>query len=268
MPGTTCAKAIQLWSERNDGAVAEEAEAVLLLCLNPPIEKMDSSLNNLVACKKLSLSTNCIDKMISLPNLKNLEILSLGRNVIKKISGLEEVGATLKELWISYNQISTLDGLYPCVKLEKLFMSNNKIKNWDELTKLTQLPELHNLLLLGNPLYEGFSKQECPPLVLKRLPNLKTLDGEMMTADSMVDSVLVAIKAKILDAYETAEKAFKSTEADPAVGLNMEDFCQWVLSIKGVSCTQEEVEEVFQHVDIDHNGTISIQEFTTALNNN
>ena len=41
--------------------------------------------------------------MINLPQLRNLEILSLARNQIKKISGLEEVGGTLKELWLSYN---------------------------------------------------------------------------------------------------------------------------------------------------------------------
>merc|ERR1719399_1570550 len=97
---------------------------------------MDSALNNLVACKKLSLSTNSIDKMISLPGCKNLEILSLGRNQIKKIQGLEEVGSTLKELWISYNHITTLDGLHPCVKLQVLFISNNKIKSFDEVNKL------------------------------------------------------------------------------------------------------------------------------------
>jgi dynein light chain 1 len=49
--------------------------------------------------------------MINLPNLRNLEILSLGRNMIKKISGLEEVGNSLRELWISYNYIEKLDGL-------------------------------------------------------------------------------------------------------------------------------------------------------------
>lgn len=67
---------------------------------------------------------------------ENLEILSLGRNVIKKISGLEEVGSTLRELWLSYNQIERLDGLQPCVKLQVLFMSNNKVKAWDEIEKL------------------------------------------------------------------------------------------------------------------------------------
>ena len=79
--------------------------------------------------------------MISLPNLKNLEILSLGRDQVEKVSGPEEIGATLWKLWISYNTISTFDGLRSCVKLHLLFMSNNRIKSWGELTKLTQFPE-------------------------------------------------------------------------------------------------------------------------------
>mmetsp|Transcript_57382 Transcript_57382/g.153386 ORF Transcript_57382/g.153386 Transcript_57382/m.153386 type:complete len:182 (+) Transcript_57382:45-590(+) len=177
MPGTTCAKAIQWWEEKNEKQAAEE-EVVKLMCQTPPIEKMDSSLNSLVNVKHLSLSTNAIDKMISLPNLKNLEILSLGRNMIKKIAGLDEVGATLRELWISYNLIATLDGLNACVKLRVLFISNNMVKNFDELDKLQSLP-LENLLLKGNPLYEGEPKAHVDT-VLGKLPNLKTLDGEAL----------------------------------------------------------------------------------------
>merc|ERR1712113_676160 len=113
--------------------------------MNPPIEKMDSALNQLVNVRHLSLSTNCIDKMIPLPALKNIEVLSLGRNMIKKIQGLEEVGATLKELWLSYNSISQLDGLTPCTKLTTLFLSNNKLKDWGELAKLQANTELINI---------------------------------------------------------------------------------------------------------------------------
>jgi Leucine-rich repeat (LRR) protein len=40
-----------------------------------------------------------------MPPLKYLTRLSLARNNIKKISGLEEVAGTLRELWLSYNQI-------------------------------------------------------------------------------------------------------------------------------------------------------------------
>ena len=49
--------------------------------------------------------------MINLPNLRNLEILSLSRNNIKKIQGLDEIGQSLKELWLSYNSIERLDNL-------------------------------------------------------------------------------------------------------------------------------------------------------------
>mmetsp|Transcript_67325 Transcript_67325/g.196843 ORF Transcript_67325/g.196843 Transcript_67325/m.196843 type:complete len:194 (-) Transcript_67325:202-783(-) len=183
MPGTNCQRAIQLWSEKNENANAEEAAVVKLICMSPPIEKMDPSLNQLVNVKHLSLGTNCIDKMISLPALKNIEILSLGRNVIKKIAGLDEIGATLKELWISYNSISTLDGLQPCVKLQKLFISNNKIKDWGELAKLQANPDLVNILLFGNPLYDGLTKKQARPKVLEQLPKIATLDGELLTGD-------------------------------------------------------------------------------------
>lgn len=182
MPGTTCVRAIQMWQEQNKEVVAEEAEEVKLMCMTPPIEKMDSSLTSLVNVKHLALSSNAIDKMISLPSLRNLEILSLGRNQIKKIAGLEEVGATLKQLWLSYNLINTLDGLHSCLKLEVLFMSNNKLGNWDELDKLTSLPELKNVLFMGNPIYEGQSLKKRKEMVTARLPMLATLDGSMLAA--------------------------------------------------------------------------------------
>jgi len=44
----------------------------------------------------LSISSNMIDKMINFPSLKYITRLSLARNNIKKISGLEEIAGTLK----------------------------------------------------------------------------------------------------------------------------------------------------------------------------
>ncbi len=122
--GTTCSKAIQQWEAAHPGENATEAEVIKLHLLIPPIEKMEpSTLNTLVNLKFLSLCTNSVDKMINLPNLRNLEILSLSRNAIKKIQGLEEIGQTLKELWLSYNVIERLDNLQSCVKLTTLYIS-------------------------------------------------------------------------------------------------------------------------------------------------
>ena len=180
MPGTSCKEAIKNWEAKTSQNPAEATE-VKLICQLPPIDKMDDSLNQLEACQKLSLSTNAIERMIALPKLKSLRILSLGRNNIKRIMALEDVGATLEELWLSYNQIEKLDGLQPCVKLSVLYMSNNKIKAWDELGKVSQLPEIKTVLFVGNPIYGEKTKEENAPYVVKRIPQIETVDGKMIS---------------------------------------------------------------------------------------
>ena len=136
MKATSCKDAIRKW-EAATGQVPAEATEVKLICQLPPMDKMDESLNQFEACIKLSLSTNAIERMIALPKLKQLKILSLGRNNIKRIMALEEIGLTLEELWLSYNSIEKLDGLQPCIKLTTFFLGNNKVRSWDEVSKLS-----------------------------------------------------------------------------------------------------------------------------------
>lgn len=90
------------------GSPLRRAAQVELIGVCPPIEKMDSSLNALKACRHLALSTNSIDKIGSLTGLERLEILSLGRNQLKKLENLDGIAATIRELWLSYNQIDRL----------------------------------------------------------------------------------------------------------------------------------------------------------------
>ena len=74
--------------------------------------------------RHLSLSTNSIEKISNLTGLENLETLSLGRNIIKKLENLDPVAATLRELWISYNILEKLVGFRPmnasCIFLAKI----------------------------------------------------------------------------------------------------------------------------------------------------
>lgn len=56
----------------------------------------------------------------------------------RQIEKLDDVAETLEELWISYNQISALDGLSNLSHLTRLYISNNAIKNWAELDKLVR----------------------------------------------------------------------------------------------------------------------------------
>lgn len=72
-------------------------------------------------------------------SLKNLKILSLGRNYIKSFAGLETLGDTLEELWISYNLIEKLKGVNVLRNLKVLYMSNNLVREWAEVNKLQVL---------------------------------------------------------------------------------------------------------------------------------
>ena len=177
---TSCAQAIKNW-EAKENASAEEATQIMLYCQIPPIGKLDNTLNSLVNCEHLTLSTNQIDRLIPLNGMKNLKILSIGRNMIKKIEKLDDVAETLEQLWISYNLISNLDGLQGLTNLTTLYMSNNNLKSFGDIAKLAALPNLRDVVFVGNPMYEGITKEDARIEVLKQLPNLAKVDGSMIT---------------------------------------------------------------------------------------
>ena len=79
--------------------------------------------------------TTCTDAFLFI-YVEFLTVLSLSRNQIKKIEGLEPVADTLEELWLSYNLIERVNGIECCKKLKVFYLSNNKVKGWDGLDKL------------------------------------------------------------------------------------------------------------------------------------
>lgn len=83
---TTIREAIENWEKMNEMKASEATEIGLQFQI-PPIAKMTMDLAVLQNCEQLSLSTNCIDRIV-LPPLRNLKILALGRNNIKSFTGL------------------------------------------------------------------------------------------------------------------------------------------------------------------------------------
>lgn len=101
----------------------------------------------------------------------------------------ESVGDTLEELWISYNLIEKLKGINVLRKLRVLHISNNQIKEWGEFQRLQDMPCLEDLLFMGNPIHENFVDEiSYRAEVVKRLPGLKKLDGELVVSN--VDPML------------------------------------------------------------------------------
>jgi dynein light chain 1 len=179
---TNCKKALLEWSAKNDQD-PKLASVVKLCAVMPPIKKLDPSvLSGLKNVQHLSLSTNAIEKMVPFNNLPKLKILSLGRNKISRVDGLSSIAASLEQLWMSYNNVAQLDGVLCCQKLEVLYLSNNKIRGWAEVEKLRGLPNLRDILLKGNPIYEDMDTvEEQRVAVLQCVPQVTKIDGKLVT---------------------------------------------------------------------------------------
>ena len=164
---------------------ASKAKYVKLCGMLPPITKMDKEITTLTACEHLALSTNAIEKIgPGLKELKNLKILSMGRNAIRKIEQLE--GCTgLEQLWLSYNRIEKLSGLDKLKGLKILYMSNNSISSWTEIERLSNIcPELVDVLFINNPIQtSAASEKDYRLMMLQRLPKLTKLDGVPVDPD-------------------------------------------------------------------------------------
>ncbi|BFG06279.1 dynein light chain 1 axonemal [Drosophila madeirensis] len=174
---TTIKEALKRWEDREQQN-SLTAKDIDLQFQWPPIEKMDTTLGTLVQCERISMSTNMIEKIFGLSGMKCLKVLSLSRNYIKQISGLEAVAETLEELWLSYNLIEKIKGLTTLKCLKVLYISNNLIKDWSEFNRLAEIESLEDLVVVGNPLSEGLDDASWRVECIKRLPTIRKLDGE------------------------------------------------------------------------------------------
>ena len=113
--------------------------------------------------------------------MSKLRILSVGRNNLKKVEKLDEVAGSLEQLWASYNNIAAVDGVLCLSNLRVLYLGNNKIASWEEVAKLASLSSLEDVLLIGNPIYNDLTIEERRTEVLKNIPTIKKIDGEMVT---------------------------------------------------------------------------------------
>mmetsp|Transcript_12027 Transcript_12027/g.33993 ORF Transcript_12027/g.33993 Transcript_12027/m.33993 type:complete len:225 (+) Transcript_12027:713-1387(+) len=164
-----------------------DARTVDLAGHQPPIDTLDAALKDLKSLRNLSLSTNTISTIQNIP--ENVVVLSLGRNAIKRLDGIQAAANSLEQLWISYNVIDSLKHMETMRHLRVLYASNNAISSWEEIDRLAGLEHLHDVLFIGNPLHaryhaKGTTAVDGPATYVremrKRLVHLKKLDGKLL----------------------------------------------------------------------------------------
>lgn len=111
--------------------------------------------------------------------------LFLAENRIETLEGLE-VLVNLRTLHLRSNKLANLDGFHErCRALSYVNLRDNEITRISELRKLSYLPNLETLVILGNPLLEEKEEEEEEKAgehrricVLAMLPKLKRIDKD------------------------------------------------------------------------------------------
>uniref|UniRef100_A0A914C016 Uncharacterized protein n=1 Tax=Acrobeloides nanus TaxID=290746 RepID=A0A914C016_9BILA len=102
--------------------------------------------------KKLCLAGNQINRLdLAVFDLKELEELDLSQNEIKSIK--KKTVNQLRKLDLSWNRLKDIDGL-STPNLLVLNITNNKITTCSAIKFITQMPKLHELNCVGNPVTE------------------------------------------------------------------------------------------------------------------
>lgn len=179
-PQYTATQALAEWQKNHPDEPIEDVVEVGLQFNHPPITVMSDKLAQLAACKKLMISTNNIQEIKFLP--PRIEVLSIGRNLLTKLTGIEKAAATLTQLWMSYNSVKDLRPIAACKRLTVLYLAHNKVEKQTELDHIQQLPDLSDLLLTGNPVVETISKnRNYRAEMCRRCKKLQILDGAPTT---------------------------------------------------------------------------------------
>lgn len=115
-------------------------------------------------------------------DLKSVLKLNCWGSGIKDVSLVRQL-VNVEVIGLSCNEITTLEDFAYCKKLKELTLRGNKIKNISEIAHLQKLPALTSLWLQDNPCVE--STYNYRKVVLRALPQLKTLDNKPVTREEL-----------------------------------------------------------------------------------
>lgn len=141
--------------------------------------------------QNIKLETICADdnSLTSLEGLENATILntvSLNNNQISDLSLLKKSSATLKEVYVSGNQIETLDPLSGCSSLKYLWADENKLTDLSALSGCTGLSKIS---VSGNQITSISSLSNAKELFYIDLSENQIADGSEILSLSLGTSV-------------------------------------------------------------------------------
>ena len=140
----------------------------------------------------LDLHSNKISRIENISHLSELRVLNLANNLITHVSNLTGL-VSLTELNLRRNLIDQVTGLQSCQRMQRVFLSNNRIEKFENVSCIKECAQLAELALDGNPIY---SKKGYAEFCLTSCPNLKQLDMRKVTLEMRSDPNSSTIEEK------------------------------------------------------------------------
>ena len=139
------------------------------------------NLQNLTKLDVLDLHSNKITKIENISHLSELRVLNLANNLITHVEGLNLSGlVSLTEINLRRNLIESVQGLSNCPRLQRIFLSNNRIDKFESIGSIKDAQQLSELALDGNPVT---SKDGYFTFCIKNCQALKSLDMMKITQE-------------------------------------------------------------------------------------
>lgn len=152
------------------------------------ISKLGTGLLQNKELRILDLSENHISRIENLDGLQ-LAMLHMAQNRLSSLEGVAFLSG-LHNLNVRHNSITSISALtaQDVPRLRKLCLSDNRISQISEVEKLQSFECLADLLMDPNPVVElPYYRSQ----VLHRLPKLRSLDAEPVTAEEKVKADLI-----------------------------------------------------------------------------
>ncbi|KAF8400877.1 hypothetical protein HHK36_014180 [Tetracentron sinense] len=98
--------------------------------------------NALSGLQELVLRDNKLTKILDVSIFKSLVVFDVSFNEIPSLNGLSKVSNTLKELYVSKNEVTKMEELEHLYQLQILELGSNRLRVMENLHNLTNLQEL------------------------------------------------------------------------------------------------------------------------------
>jgi len=153
-----------------------------VISLDLVVDTSESSLgslgNYLPNIRELRLSGSRISSVRDLgTTLRSLQVLWMSRCGLQDLDGIGSIGK-LRELYLSYNEISDVSPLSMVDTLELVDIESNNVESLDQVEFLCMCPSLSTLNLEGNPVTSLLSPAELRKQISVLLPALRILDDQ------------------------------------------------------------------------------------------